>query len=123
MLEELRIADCGLWNAERRRADRVVREIADMGPAKSRHYFFDVIVRNRFIKRNSDGVLTEQAEIVTDAVGALQKIGAGGVTEFNPNSVEEVFMRYLETKLAQTFCEFSGEIVDTLRDRSQSLRS
>ena len=88
MLEELRIADCGLWNAERRRADRVVREIADMGPAKNRHYFFDVIVRNRFIKRNSDGVLTEQAEIVTDAVVALQQIDAGGVTEFNPNSVE-----------------------------------
>ena len=70
---------------------------------------------------DADRVIACCTQVAPGTLGAFDQIAARGLAEFNPDSVEEIFVRYLEAKLAQTFREFSGEIVDALRNSAQSL--
>src|SRR6476646_530308 len=62
-------------------------------------------------------------QVAPGTLGAFDQIAARGLAEFNPDSVEEIFVCDPKTKLAQTFREFSSEIVDALGNSAQSLWS
>src|SRR5947208_10062820 len=123
MSEKIGVANCELRNAERRGLNIRVGKFADRRSAKDRHQRFDVEIRGGFVECDADCVIACCTQVAPGTLGAFDQIAARGLTEFNPDSVEEIFVRYLETKLAQTFREFSGKIVDALRNSAQSLWS
>src|SRR5207248_7750305 len=91
--------------------------------AKDRHQRFEVEIRGGFVERDADRVIVCCTQVAPGTLGAFDQIDARGLAELNANSIEEIFVGDLKTKLAQTLCKFSGEIVDTLRNSAQSLRS
>src|SRR5437870_1964890 len=63
MSQKRGIADGGLRNAEGRRADRVVREIAHLRSAKNRHQRFDVEIGGSFVECDADRVIANGTQI------------------------------------------------------------
>src|SRR5437762_339837 len=121
MSEKIGGADCELRNAERRGLNIRVGKIAYLRSAKDRHQGFDVEIGNGFVKCDANRVIACCPQVAPGAPGTFDQIVARGLTEFNPDSVEEIFVCDFETKLAQTFHEFSREIVNALRNSAQSL--
>ncbi len=123
MSEIIGIANCELRNAKRRGLNIRVGEIADRSSAKDRHQRFDLEIGGGFVECDADRMIACCTQVAPGALGAFDQIAARGLAEFDPDSVEEIFVRDLKTKLAQTFREFSGEIVDALGNSAQSLWS
>src|SRR5207248_8975093 len=123
MSEKIGVADCELRNPERRRLNIRVGKIAYLRAAKDRHQRFDIEISGGFVERNADRVIACCTQVASGAPGTFDQIVARGLTEFNPDSVEEIFVCDFETKLAQTFHEFSREIVNALRNSAQSFWS
>ena len=121
--EKIGIANCELRNAERRGLNIRVGKIADRRSAKDRHQRFDLEIGGGFVERDADRMIACRTQVAPGTLGAFDQIAARGLAEFNPDSVEEIFVCDPKTKLAQTFREFSSEIVDALGNSAQSLWS
>ena len=123
MSEKIGVADCELRNAERGGFNIRVGKIAYPRSAKDRHQSFDVEISSGFVRCDADRVIPCWTQVAPSALGTFDKIAARGLAEFNPDGVEEIFVCDFETKLAQTFREFSREIVNALRNSAQSFWS
>src|ERR1700748_1105430 len=64
-----------------------------------------------------------RTQVAPGTLGAFDQIAARGLAEFNPDSVEEIFVCDPKTKLAQTFREFSSEIVEELGKSAKPRRN
>ncbi len=67
-------------------------------------------------------MITNCAQVAPGTLGAFDQIAARPA-QLDSNGVEETFVGDFETELAQTFREFSAEIVDAFGNGAQALRS
>src|SRR5207247_11248044 len=101
MSEKIGVADCELRNPERRRLNIRVVKIAYLRAAKDRHQRFDIEIGGGFAETNADRVIAFSTQVAPGALGTFEHTVARGLTECNPDSVEDVLRRDLETKLTQ----------------------
>ena len=106
MREIRRSADRGLRNADWRLANIVVAKIAYARAAEDRHQQFNILGRCRFIERNANRAWSERAQVAICFGRMLQDDIAR--FHFDPNSVEEIFVRDCAAKRTQTIGKSTG---------------
>ena len=119
MSEKLRSAHGELRDFEHRFIEIVVGEVAHVSSAKKRHQFFDLVVGACFIERNSNSMRAEGAEIHPDPIRPFDEVATQRLAELNPDRVEEIVVRDLETELAQTLGQLGSGAMNALSNRPQ----